>query len=107
MDLIKEFNPQIRDLSRILPGQDLLLPPLTAQTMVREQPDGTYRLIATSFRSITRADESARLLRDKGYEVLITPKQVSKNLVLHRVEIAGLKDIEEAKRTWVSELSYH
>jgi general secretion pathway protein A len=107
MDLIKEFNPQIRDLSRILPGQDLLLPPLTAQTMVRAQPDGTYRLIATSFRSITRADESARLLRDKGYEVLITPKQVSKNLVLHRVEIVGLKDIEEAKRTWVSDLSYH
>ena len=104
MDLIKEFNPQITDLSRILPGQELLLPPLTAQTMVRNQPDGTYRLIAGSFRSITRAEESARRLRDKGYQVLITPKQVSKNLVVHRVEIAGFKDIEEAKRTWATEL---
>ena len=104
MDLIKEFNPQIKDLNWILPGQDLLLPPLTEQTMLRKQPDGSYRLIVASFRSLTGADEYARLLREKGYQVMITSKRVSNDLVLHRVEIAGLKNLEEAKRTWATEL---
>lgn len=104
MDLIKEFNPQIKDLNWVSPGQDLLLPPLTQQTMLRMQSDGSYRLIVASFRSITGADEYARLLRDKGYQVIITPKRVSKDLVLHRIEIAGLKDLEEANRAWVTEI---
>lgn len=104
MDLIAEFNPQIKDLNRILPGQDLLLPPLTEQTMLRKQPDGSYRLIVASFRSITGAGEYALPLRDKGYQVLITPKRVSNDLVLHRVEIAGLEGPEEADRIWATEL---
>ncbi len=105
MDLIKEFNPQIKDLNRVLPGQNLILPSLTQQTLVRSQPDGSYRLIVASFPSLPRADEYAQLLRDQEYEVVVTPNRVSSDLVLHRIEIAGLKDVEEANRIWANALS--
>jgi hypothetical protein len=100
MDLIKEFNPQIEDLNWVSAGQDLLLPSLTRATLLRQQPDGSYHLIVSSFRSLAGADEHSRLLRNKGYQVTITPRRVSDDLVLHRVEIAGLKNLEEAKQIW-------
>jgi hypothetical protein len=100
MDLIKEFNPKIKNLNRVPAGQDLLLPPLTRETLLRKQPDGSYRLIVASFHSLTGAEEYARLLRSKGYQVTITPRRVSDNLLVHRVEIDGLKNFEEASQIW-------
>jgi general secretion pathway protein A len=100
MDLIKEFNPQIKNLNWVFPGQDLWLPSLTQETMLRKQPDGSYRLIVASFPSLTGADKYARLLGNKGYQVMITSKKVSDNLLLHRVEIDGLKNLQEANQIW-------
>ena len=57
-----------------------------------------------SFRSLTGADEYARLLSNKGYQITITPKRVSDNLLLYRVEIDGLKTFEEANQAWESGL---
>ena len=45
MDLIKEFNPQIKNLNRVAAGQDLLLPTLTRETLLRKQDDGSYYLV--------------------------------------------------------------
>ena len=104
MDLIKEFNPQIKNLNWVFVGQDLLLPRLTKETLLRKQPDGSYRLIVASFRSPTGADECARLLSNKGYQVTIAPRRVSDNLLLYRVEIDALKDLEEANQAWESGL---
>ena len=100
MDLIKEFNPQIEDLNWVSAGQELLLPPLTRETLLRQQPDGSYHLIVASFRSLKGADEHARLLRNKGYQVTITPRRVSDDLLFHRVKIDGLKNLEEANQIW-------
>jgi hypothetical protein len=100
MDLIKEFNPQIKNLNRVSAGQDVLLPSLTRETLLRQQPDGSYHLIVASFRNPTGANEYGRLLSNKGYRVAITPKRVSDDLLLHRVEIDGLKNLEEADRIW-------
>jgi len=100
MDLIKEFNPQIEDLNWVSAGQDLLLPSLTRETLLRQQPDGSYRLIVGSFRRETGAEEYARLLSNKGYQVTITPRRVADDLLLHRVEIDGLKNLEEANQIW-------
>jgi hypothetical protein len=68
--------------------------------MLRKQPDGSYRLIAASFPSGKAADEYARRLGGKGYQIEITPRKVSDKLLLHRVEIDGLKDREEANQAW-------
>jgi len=100
MDLIKEFNPQIDDLNWITAGEDLSLPSLTRETLLRQQPDGSYRLIMGSFRRQTGAEEYARLLSNKGYQVTITPRRVADDLLLHRVEIDGLKNLEEANQIW-------
>jgi len=100
MNLIKEFNPQIEDLHWVAAGQELLLPPLTRETLLRKQPDGSYRLIVASFPSLTGADDYARRLGNKGYQVMITQQWVSHDLLLHRVEIDRLKNLEEANQTW-------
>jgi len=100
LDLIKEFNPKIKNLNLVFPGQDLLLPPLTRETLLRKQPSGSYRLIAASFRTRAGANSYARRLSDKGYQVIITSNLTSDDLSLHRVEIGGLKNLEDANRTW-------
>jgi general secretion pathway protein A len=100
MDLIKEFNPQIKDLNWVFPGQQLVLPPLTQDIMLRKQADGSYRLIVGSFPSPRGADQYARLLGNEGYQVTITPNRVSDDLLLHRVEIEGLKNRKEVDQTW-------
>jgi cell division septation protein DedD len=68
--------------------------------LLRQQLDGSYHLIVASFRSLKGADEHARLLRKKGYQVTITTRRVSDDLSLHRVEIDGLKNLEEASQIW-------
>jgi hypothetical protein len=98
IDLIKEFNPDIPNLNWINAGQDLLLPALSEETLLRQQADGSFRLIVASFLSRREAEEFAdRIMRD-GFPVIVTVRPVSNNLVLHRLEIDGLKNREEAKQ---------
>jgi len=47
----------------------------------------------------------AQAVRLKGYEVVITRREVSENLSLHRVEIAGLKTLEAANQAWEAALA--
>ena len=100
MDLIKELNPQIENLNWVAAGQNLRLPSLTEETMLRQRPDGAYRLIVASFRSATAAEGYARILRGKGYQVRMTTRAVSDDLELYRVEIDGLKNLDEANQVW-------
>jgi general secretion pathway protein A len=104
MDLIKEFNPGIKSLSRVFAGRAVLLPSLTPETLLRRQTDGSYRLIVASFQSPTGADEYARRLKNKGYQVSITPRKVADDLLLYRVEIDGLHNPEEANHIWLAGL---
>ncbi len=99
MDLIKEFNPQIKDLNWVSAGHKLVLPALTQETLVRQHGDGSYRLIVASYIKRTEADELANRIRKEGYQVIITTKRVSTDLLLHRLEIDGLKTIEEATQS--------
>ena len=105
MDLIKDFNPEIQSLARVSAGRALLLPSLTPETLLRQQSDGSYHLIVASFQSPAGADEYARRLRNKGHRVTVTPRKVSDDLLLHRVEIDGLKNLEEANHIWLTGLS--
>jgi general secretion pathway protein A len=100
MDLIKEFNPEITNLRRVPAGYALALPSFTPQTLLRKQSDGSYQMIVASFHALSGADEYAARLRTKGYQVTITPRRISDDLVVHRVKILGLKNLEEARQTW-------
>lgn len=99
MDLIKEFNPDIPNLNWINAGQDLLLPVLSEETLLRQQTDGSFRLLVASFLSRREAEEFAEQIVRNGLSVIVTVRPVSNNLVLHRLEINGLKDLEDAKQT--------
>jgi general secretion pathway protein A len=100
LDLIKEYNSQIENLNRIRAGQPLWLPPLSQETLVRQQPDGSYSLILASFRTSQQAEQLAQLARQKSYDIAVRARPVSKNLVLHRVEINGLANLDAVDRAW-------
>jgi general secretion pathway protein A len=99
MDLIKEFNPQIQNLNSVSAGQELVLPALTRETLVRQQSDGSYRLIIASYIKGTEANELANRIGKEGYQVIITRKRVSNDLLLHRLEIDDLKNLEEVTQS--------
>lgn len=100
LDLLKEFNPHIENLNWVLAGQRLQLPAITRQTLLRQQPDGTYSLILASRPSLVDADTLSHAVRARGYEVRVTRRSVSDNLSLYRVEIEGLRDERAADRAW-------
>jgi hypothetical protein len=99
MDLIKEFNPLIQNLNWVSAGQEMLLPILNPETLLRQQRDGSYRLILGSFFSQKEADQLAGRIIKSGYHILITPKQLTNNLALYRLEIDSLKNLSEASET--------
>jgi hypothetical protein len=105
IDLIKEFNPQLQDLNWISFDWGLRIPSLTKETLQREQPDGSYHVILASFPSLMGGQRFAQAIRLKGYEVVITRREVSENLSLYRVEIAGLKTLEAANHAWEAALA--
>ena len=100
MDILKESNPRIEDLNWVLAGQNLSLPPLTRETLLRKQSDDTYYLILDAFFNGQEAEKLGKVVRLKGYEAAVTARKVSDNLVLHRVEIRGLKNLETANQAW-------
>src|SRR5262245_4700410 len=100
LDLIKEYNTHIENLNRIQAGQRLWLPPLSRETLVRRQADGSFSLILESFRSPQQAEQLAQLARLKRYDVVITPRRLSDNLILHRVELYSLEDDAAVDHAW-------
>jgi type II secretory pathway predicted ATPase ExeA len=105
IDLIKEFNPQLQDLNWISFDSGVRLPSLTRETLQRQQPDGSYHLLLGSFPNLVAGQRFAQAVRLKGYEVVVTRREVSESLSLHRVEIAGLKTLEAANQAWEAALT--
>ena len=105
LDLIKEYNTHIENLNRIIAGQRLWLPPLSRETLVRQQPDGSYSLILASFRIPQQSEQLVQIARQKGYDVVVTPRRVSDNLMLHRVEINKLENVDAVNIVWETALA--
>jgi hypothetical protein len=100
IDLLKEFNTHIENFNWVLAGQKLWLPPLNQETLIRKQEDGSYRFIIGSFLSSRSAERLANNARRKGYVASVTPRRISNDTQLYRVEIGGLKDSEVAQKAW-------
>jgi hypothetical protein len=100
IDLIQESNPHLKSIEKIMVGEKLWLPPLTQETLVREQPDGKYQLILASFRNKRDAEKFAQRVRSQGYVVTVIPRKVVENLVVQRVVIQELKDLDEVEKAW-------
>ncbi len=100
MDILKEFNPRIKDLNWVLAGQNISVPPLKRETLLRKQSDDTYYLVLDSFFNAQEAAKLGKAVRSKGYEAAITARKISENLGLHRVEIRGLSNLDAANQAW-------
>jgi general secretion pathway protein A len=100
LDLMKEYNTHIGNLNRVIAGQKLWLPPLSRETLVRQQPDGSYNMILASLRNQQQSAQLARDARLKGYDVVVTPRRLSDDLTLYRVEIDGLESIDAVNQAW-------
>jgi general secretion pathway protein A len=100
LDLIKEFNPHIANLNRVVAGQKLWVPPLTRDTLVRQQPDGSYHLMVGAFQTRPQAEQVAQWARLKGYTTVISPRNLGNGLVVHRVEIRGLEGLRAVDDAW-------
>ena len=100
LDLIKEYNTHIENLNRIIAGQRLWLPPLSRETLVHQQPDGSYSLILASLRNPQQSAQLAQIARLKGYDVAVSRRRLSDDLTLYRVEINGLQNIDAVNQAW-------
>jgi len=105
MDILKEANPGVQDLNWIIAGQNLALPALTRETLLRKMPDDTYRLIVGSFQTPQDAQKLSREMKSKGYETDISQHRISNKIVLHRVEIKGLANRATANQAWDAAVS--
>ena len=92
LDLIKEFNPHLDDLDRIRAGETIVFPPLTKETLVRQQPDGSYHMILASLHNLSEAENLLRDVRQKGYEGSVAPRRIARSLSVYRIAIEGLQD---------------
>ena len=101
LDIVKEFNSQIQNINQVRVGEKLWLPPLTLETLLRKQADGSYRLILASFYSSSAAEVFARELGQQQVAgVVITPHRIETDILLYRVEVKGLTDLEAARQVW-------
>jgi type II secretory pathway predicted ATPase ExeA len=100
IDLIKELNPHIGNLNWIRAGEQLRLPALDAETLIRQQADGSYHLIIGSFLSSQAAERTRDRLRRAGYQATSTTRRLTDNLEVHRVELTGLPTREVAQQAW-------
>lgn len=101
LDLIKEFNPAIADLDRILVGQRLILPSLSRETLLRKQGEGEYRLILGTFVREAEAEKTAQAARSKGYIATVIKRRVAAGVrSLYRVELEKLPDTAAVDRAW-------
>ncbi|MBM4255246.1 MAG: hypothetical protein FJ147_05050 [Deltaproteobacteria bacterium] len=100
LDLIKEFNPDITNLDRILIGQRLVLPSLSRDTLMRQQTDGTYKLILGTFPTAIAAEKMAQSVRSSGYNVSLSRRQVTGARIFYRVELDKLPDVATIDQAW-------
>ena len=99
-DLIKELNPHIKDLDRLAIGEQVWFPALVRETLLRQQDDGSYRLILGAFASEGDAARVAASARRAGYTAIISQQRVFGIQSLHRVELEGLKDLTAVDQAW-------
>jgi cell division septation protein DedD len=72
---------------------------------VRQQSDGSYSLILASFRTPQQSEQLLQIARLKGYDIVVTPRRVSDNLTLHRVEISRLENVDAVNKVWETALA--
>lgn len=81
-------------------GEKIGLPPLSRETLLRKEAEGSSRLMVGPFRSLLEAQKFQQKVQARGFNAKVTPRRVSAKIFLYRVEIAGLQDLAARDRAW-------
>ncbi len=99
LDFIHEFNPQIADLNRISPGQQIRLPEITPHLLLNRNPDQTYRIRLGTFndRRMIEVYKNIPVLRNKKFEIVSLAAPLGANWF--RIMVGDYETEEEGLRT--------
>jgi hypothetical protein len=100
LDIVREYNPHVSNLDRVLAGERLWMPALNRDTLFRQQADGSYHLIVASFRLRKEADRWVRAALGGRYPAAILLQEISMTTRLYRVVIEDLRDLAAIERAW-------
>ena len=95
IDLILDFNPEIKNVDLILVDQVIKIPNITEELLIIQSSGNSYKIHVGTFQT----PESARLFRDKpvlkGKKIEVLPRKVSPQETWSRVVIGEFKDKDE------------
>jgi general secretion pathway protein A len=95
IDLVLDFNPEIKNVHLILVDQEIRIPNITEELLIIRSPDSSYKIHLGTFQT----PEPARLFRDepvlKGKKIEVLPRKVSPQEIWYRMVIGEFNDKDE------------
>jgi len=94
IDIIQMANPQIKDVNRVVPNQDIILPDIKKEDLVVRDEKGTYYVYYASFDNLMEARASIRDLGKDGKDAQRTSVHEGEQGV-YRIYIGPFKNRED------------
>jgi len=94
IDLIQMVNPQIEDVNRVFPNQDVILPDVQKEDLVIREGEGAYYIYYASFNNLGDAKASVRDLVQDGKSASISVVHEGERGV-YRIYIGPFSDRDE------------
>lgn len=96
-DMVKQANPDIKDLDKIYIGQKIILPGIDGDTAVLEIAEGVFSIYLASFISYDSAKEYLNRLQGREEPLFLSPVSIAGKSPLYRVTLGGFNTREEAQ----------
>ncbi len=97
-DRIQMANPRIRNVNKIYPGQEIILPHIERKDLIVKDEKGLYHIhYASFFDSGEIAERCVQNLIKEHHEAFVIPVKQGENLV-YRVYLGVFKSIDDAEK---------
>ena len=97
VDLIHGSNPGIKDVNRIYPGQEIVLPEIKSDDLIVKDENGAYHIFYASFFRREDARRCVQNLRNDGEEAHTVPAALGRDTV-YRVYVGTFESRDDAKK---------
>jgi general secretion pathway protein A len=98
LDYILEVNPEIVDPNLVLPNERIRLPILAEESLIRQSPNGSFRIHLATFAKKEFAERYKSEETLKGRVIRIEDRRVSSQEVWYRVFADGYHSREDGRR---------
>ncbi len=96
LDLLKEANPDVADINRILAGTELAFPEPGGRSRVLPGRAGLTVLVITTPQMAKAAETQRRLREFRGRDSTLVPRDLGNGQVVYRVVVENLQSSREA-----------